>query len=227
MSAKTTRVPETLADDAADVVEALDIARMLFEKGDRVEAARFVRRASDAAQTASRLIALARAADEIEASSEAPPATSETRLSKPAVAPTASKPPPLPARKPTSSPPPAPRVSTPPPVPKAAASKPPSNPPPPATKSAPSMPAAKVPPAAKSTPSMPATKVPSSSPRVASADAKGETRLRVCVRLSVRDGSLLVVRPLAEGENAPAGTREAYLVMADAEEVAVRRSAAR
>src|SRR5437870_3881591 len=69
MSANTKRVPEALHDDVPDVVEALDIARMLFEKGDKVEAARFVRRASDAAHKASRLIALARAADELEASS--------------------------------------------------------------------------------------------------------------------------------------------------------------
>jgi len=33
------------------------------------------------------------------------------------------------------------------------------------------------------------------------------------VKTSVRDPSLLVVRPLADGQSLPAGTREAFLVM--------------
>jgi hypothetical protein len=213
MSTKMTRVPEALETDVPDVVEALDIARMLFDKGDAIEAARFVRRASDAANKASRLIELARAADAIESSVPAP-AVSETRLSRPAVAPTAapvtSRPPPLPPRKPTSSPPPVPTAKSAPPVPKVASNPPPSM----------------VTPKPASKPSMPAAKVPSSAPRLASATKKSaEDRMRVCVRMSVRDGSLLVVRPLADGETPPAGTREAWLVMADADEG--RRSAAR
>jgi hypothetical protein len=40
-----------------------------------------------------------------------------------------------------------------------------------------------------------------------------EVYRRVSVKVSVRDPKLLVVRPLAEGESAPAGTREAFLVM--------------
>jgi hypothetical protein len=47
------------------------------------------------------------------------------------------------------------------------------------------------------------------------AEQPGQKRVRVSVRTSVRDSDLLVVRPLAEGEAAPAGTREAYLVMSD------------
>jgi hypothetical protein len=43
-----------------------------------------------------------------------------------------------------------------------------------------------------------------------------ETRLRVSVRASVREPGLLVVRPLAEGEAAPPGTREAVLLMPEA-----------
>jgi hypothetical protein len=35
------------------------------------------------------------------------------------------------------------------------------------------------------------------------------------VKVSVRDPDLLVVRPLADGESAPAGTREAFLIMVD------------
>ena len=200
MSVNAKRVPEALPDDVPDVVEALDIAHMLFDKGDIAEAARFVRRASDAANKASRLIALARAADELEAQSVPPPAMSETRLSRPPIA-SPSKPPPLPQRKPSASPPPLPA--------KASSSKPP-------------------PPKPASNPTMPAAKVPSSAPRIAAGAAKAlENRMRVCVRISVRDGSLLVVRPLADGETAPAGTRSAWLVMDGAEELAAGGSAAR
>ena len=42
-----------------------------------------------------------------------------------------------------------------------------------------------------------------------------EVRRRVSVKVSVRDPDLIVVRPLADGEAAPAGTREAFLVMVD------------
>jgi hypothetical protein len=40
-----------------------------------------------------------------------------------------------------------------------------------------------------------------------------ETRLRVSVKLSVRDPNLLLARPLAEGDAAPPGTRAAVLVL--------------
>jgi hypothetical protein len=42
----------------------------------------------------------------------------------------------------------------------------------------------------------------------------------VSVKISVRDPSLLVVRPLAEGQSPPPGTREAFLVMADNDDAA-------
>jgi hypothetical protein len=45
-----------------------------------------------------------------------------------------------------------------------------------------------------------------------------EERVRVYVRTSLRDPGLLVVRPLAEHESAPPGTREAYLLFADEDE---------
>ena len=40
-------------------------------------------------------------------------------------------------------------------------------------------------------------------------------RVRVSVRTSARDGTLLVVRTLAEGQTPPPGTREAFLVMTE------------
>jgi hypothetical protein len=51
---------------------------------------------------------------------------------------------------------------------------------------------------------------------VQSAPAPGEVRRRVYVKVSVRDPDLLVVRPLADGESAPAGTREAFLIVVGA-----------
>jgi hypothetical protein len=42
-----------------------------------------------------------------------------------------------------------------------------------------------------------------------------ETRLRVSVKLSVRDPNLLLARPLREGEAPPPGTREAVLVLVE------------
>ena len=43
-----------------------------------------------------------------------------------------------------------------------------------------------------------------------------ETRIRVSVKLSVRDPNLVLARPLREGEAAPPGTREAFLVLTEA-----------
>jgi hypothetical protein len=57
--------------------------------------------------------------------------------------------------------------------------------------------------------------LPPSSQSPESAHPTSDLRRRVSVKVSVRDPNLLVVRPLAEGESAPAGTREAFLVMAD------------
>jgi hypothetical protein len=44
-----------------------------------------------------------------------------------------------------------------------------------------------------------------------------EARLHVFVKTSVRDPNLLIVRPLAEGQRPPAGTREAFLVLVEPE----------
>jgi hypothetical protein len=43
-----------------------------------------------------------------------------------------------------------------------------------------------------------------------------ETRVRVSVKFSVRDPQLVLARPLAPGQAPPPGTREAFLVLADA-----------
>jgi hypothetical protein len=44
-----------------------------------------------------------------------------------------------------------------------------------------------------------------------------DVRMRVSVRTSARDPALMVLRPLADGQVAPAGTREGFLVLAEAE----------
>jgi hypothetical protein len=58
---------------------------------------------------------------------------------------------------------------------------------------------------------------PAAVPADAVADAHSRTEgwLRVSVKTSVRDPKLLVLRPLADGEAAPVGTREGFLVLAD------------
>jgi hypothetical protein len=70
----------------------------------------------------------------------------------------------------------------------------------------------------------------SAPPPARSTRPAGEHRRRVFVKTSARDPNLLVVRPLAEGQHAPLGTREAFLVMAapeDAETADSIRSKAR
>jgi hypothetical protein len=43
-----------------------------------------------------------------------------------------------------------------------------------------------------------------------------QKQVRVSVKASARDPGLLIARPLAEGQAAPAGAREALLVLVDA-----------
>jgi hypothetical protein len=52
-------------------------------------------------------------------------------------------------------------------------------------------------------------------PSVVGAQPGQETRLRVSVKLSVRDPNLLLARPLGEGEAPPPGTRAAVLVLVE------------
>lgn len=97
--------------------------------------------------------------------------------------------------------------------------------PPPLRASPPAKSALPPPPPPRSTtpPPLPSTMLPK--PRVLplrappqaldSVAPSSEVRRRVSVKISARDPGLLVVRPLAEGEPVPAGTREAFLVMVD------------
>jgi hypothetical protein len=105
MHAMTEAVPASLASDPNDVSEALEIARSLWERGERRDAVRWVRRAVEAADEAgqtARVATLAHAAADLE---NARPV--QARPTKP--------PPPLPARARkapiTPVPPPAPTSS--------------------------------------------------------------------------------------------------------------------
>jgi hypothetical protein len=159
------RFPEALADDPSEIVQALEIARALWDKGERRDATRWVRRAAEVADEAGkpqRVAALARAAADLDSAKAYAP-TSQTRPASRAVPP------------PISSP------AIPPPLPSKRAVAPPTK---------------------------PGVPVPEpSSPR--------EMRARVSVRMSARDPNLFVVRQLAEGEAAPPGTHEAFLIISE------------
>lgn len=174
-------IPPSLPSDPIEVNEALEVARALWDKGDRRDAIRWIRRAFEAADEAGQVargVALARAAAELETDSVPPPAHSQTRAaSRPA-------PPPLPSSRPA---------------------KPSLLPAPPLRPSSVQ--------AARSAPQ----------PKEKEKEPSNEKRLRVSVRTSARDASLFVVRPLAEGQSAPPGTREAYLVMVEAEQAGSTR----
>jgi hypothetical protein len=45
--------------------------------------------------------------------------------------------------------------------------------------------------------------------------AISQKQVRVSVKTSARDPSLIIARPLADGQTLPAGTREALLVLVD------------
>jgi hypothetical protein len=269
MTDPTTRVPVPLDDDPEDVVEALEVAGALWEKGDRADAIRWVRRAAEAAADAgdtSRLAALARSAADLEQVAAPSPSApsledalvpaddldSQTRPAVRSVAPPArpTAPPPLPSRAPRPPTPAAPtsdralppsdpalptleelrapRPVTVPPsdpaLPRSVAPRPMTLPPSDRVSVAPRP--MTVPPSDRhSVTPRPMPVAPESSPpssvlpanaRVPEASARGgPARLRVSVRTSVRDAGLLVVRPLADGQAPPPGTREAFLVMAD------------
>jgi hypothetical protein len=180
-----------VAGDSVAVKDALDAARTFWNRGDRRQAIACVRLALEVADEAgdtSRVAALARAVSDLGRASTPPP------LPPPAMRPrpVSTVPPPISSSLPRAS-----TVSTapPPPLPSRPVPKPqvlPLRPPPQSLESTPP---------AKSLGSAPPAK---------------ETRRRVSVKVSVRDPGLLVVRSLAQGEPAPAGTREAFLVMVDA-----------
>jgi protein transport protein SEC24 len=101
----------------------------------------------------------------------------------------------------------------PPPPQRPATSRPP--PPPPLRSAKPAAPTSSIAPAAHA----PAAMAPVSVPPVAQAPVAAapgqETRLRVSVKLSVRDPNLLIARPLGAGEPPPPGTREALLILVE------------
>lgn len=202
------RVPEPLSSDTDDVTDALDVAQSLWENGKKVDAIHWVKRAADSAKgDPNRVASLVRAIEDLER----------------AATPRAPTPPPVPVSKPPPVPPPAPKVSKPPPpVPTTARTAP--SIPPPAAVPAPKIsvpPVAAAPPAVVARPSKVPPQLlhqpPASEDRVRLAPAPSDNTLRVrasmrvAVKTSVRDGSLLVVRPLADGAAVPAGTREALL----------------
>jgi hypothetical protein len=211
-------VPRSVPTDSGEVCDALEVAAAAWEAGDSIAAIRWVRRAAEAADAEGdvvRMASLARAAAELE---ELRPADSETRAK--VSPPSASSPPSI------SSP----RVSMPPPSSPSPHS---SAPPPPRSTTRPPAPISKAPPLPK--PPVPKTTRPSvarslpSSPPVPSGAVPGRELVRVSVRTSLRDPTLLVVRPLAIGHAPPPGAREGFLVLTDesVEPVSLGRSEVR
>ena len=145
-------VPEAVTGDPSDVAVALEVAGALWEKGDREEAIRWLKRAVEAAGHAgdtARAAGLAQAAGHIEAALG--------RRDEEAMQP--------------------------------------------ATVSAP----------------QPDSGPPSPAASVRTVPARADERIRVSVKTSVRDPQLLLLRPLPEGQRAPTGTREGFLVLAETE----------
>jgi hypothetical protein len=173
----TTNFPTALADDADDVTYALNVAHVLWDKGDRSDAIRWVRRAVEAADESghtARVVALARAASDLEDAPAAEPMRAEPLRAEPMRAE------PRPAEPRPAEPRPALSSFT-------------------RTTSGP-------------------RPAPESATRQAAAalSQPAPAGVRVSVKYSLRDPTLLVVRRLAEGQTPPAGTREALLVMSEA-----------
>jgi hypothetical protein len=194
MNVAMLRVPASLAGDPSDVTVALEVAGALWEKGDNDEAIRWLKRAVDAAVEAGdapRAASLAQAAADLEAAAlESRQATA----SQPAV-PVAAAPPPPSSAPSVASVPPAPPASA-----RANAAVPPSQ--------VPSRGAG----ASRPPP------LPSSAAVMTQSVAWGRGgRIRVSVKTSVRDPTLLLLRPLPEGQLAPTGTREGFLVLTETE----------
>jgi hypothetical protein len=191
MNVAMLRVPASLTGDASDVTVALEVAGALWEKGDYEEAIRWLKRAIEAASAAGdgpRAASLGQAAGDLEAALESrrQPASQPTA---PAAA--AAPPPSGPALASGSGATPASSRGV-----ASVSSSPmplrgggPSRPPPPPTARAVAM-----------------------IPAVAWAR---DGRIRVSVKTSVRDPTLLLLRPLSEGQQAPTGTREGFLVLSE------------
>lgn len=191
MTDSTLHVPEPLSTDSDDVSDALDVAQSLWENGKRTDAIHWMKRAVDSAKKGdpSRVAFLARTVEELERALTAPPP-----VAPPAPTPRSVAPPPVSVSRPP--PPPVPKISKPPPPPAAKLSKPPPPAPAQAKERAPQAPPATTH-AIKTSPSDQTLRV--------------RATMRVSVKTSVRDETLLVVRPLADGAEVPPGTREALL----------------
>jgi hypothetical protein len=127
------RVPASVTTDASDVADALDVAGALWEKGNKEESIRWLKRAAEAAVQAgdaSRAASLAKATGDLEGALDGRP-DSEVQSGLVAVAPS------------------------------------------------------------------------------------GGGRMRVSVKVSVRDPSLFLLHPLANGAPPPAGTREGFLTLTE------------
>jgi hypothetical protein len=164
--------PTPSAEDSDDVELALETAGALWNKGDRSEALRWVRRAAEAAEQAGndqRALELARRAAELDVAPEPVPVVVEE-----------------PAPEPEAEPEPPAAAAT---TPEVRVSQPPLKP---AQRSS----------VAPETPQRPES-------------TSRREPVRVYVKTSARDQSLLIVRPLESGRRAPFGTREAMLVFDD------------
>jgi hypothetical protein len=179
-------------EDSDDVELALETAAALWSKGDRSEALRWLRRGAEAAEQAGndqRALELARRAAELDASpspaGEEPVPEAEAEVET----------------EPEVEPPPPPSVTAAPParptLPAAASKAPEPH----------SVRISQAPPK----PSQRASVVPDQGPRAVEPASKREP-IRVSVKTSARDQSLLIVRPLENGRKAPFGTKEAMLV---------------
>ena len=193
--------PTPSAEDPDDVELALETAGALWNKGDRSEALRWVRRAAEAAEQAGndhRALELARRAAELDVAPQPEPVIVEEPApeAEPEPPPSFAAPPPSVAAPPPSVAAPAPSVAAPPPKPTL-----------PVTAS--TVPEVRV----SHPPAKPVQRnsvVPEPAPRQESPGRREP--VRVYVKTSARDQSLLIVRPLEHGRRAPFGTREATLV---------------
>lgn len=227
-------IPHPLSADTETVITALETAELFSSKGDTQEAVRWLRRAAESAGEAgddARALALSRTAADLREALEVKPRP--VSVPRPSTAPVP-RPSTAPTSTPSASPPPASvHSATPPPVPPPLPSQPvastaPQLPLPPAA-SAPLSPRPSYPPPPSARPGFhpPVSHPPVSQalppPVTATALAaapnpapNGERHAsRVSVTRSPTQYGVFEMRPLADGEPAPAGGSEGFLVMLD------------
>jgi hypothetical protein len=179
----TTSIPPPDPADNGEVTEALDVAGQLWRTGNHQDAIRWVRRAAEAADQAG----------DSQRMSALARAGADLEQSLTAAPPT------------SSSPPPPVRTSTPPPLPTRPASLPPPR------ESSSRMRAKTPPPLSSKTTPPPLPPQPSRPPPAVTTPPQGRLRIRVSIKTSVLDPTLLVVRRLEDGKALPAGTSEGWL----------------